>query len=154
MHHPGQRLLGRDGQHDPTPVAPSHPLDAEAEEHEPVVDVRNVCLLLREGHPQRAGQQLSDLGPQRFGVGPAAVHEHDEVVGEAHQPIVRQPFAAALLTPPRRAHVALFDPREVPVEDGQVDVGQQRGGDPTLRRAGQARREPAMLLDKDRKSVV
>ena len=92
-------------------------------------------------------QQLADLGSQRLGVGLGAVHEHDEVVGETHQPVVRQPFAAAVLPPPRRAHVPFPDLPEVPVQDRQVDVGQQRGSDPTLRRAGQARREPAVLSD-------
>jgi hypothetical protein len=46
LHHPGQRLLGRDGQHDAASVALAPPLDAEAEEDEPVVDVGDVGLLL------------------------------------------------------------------------------------------------------------
>ena len=109
--------------------------------------MRDVCLLHRESHLQLLAQQLADLGSQRFGVGPFAVHEHDEVVSETHQPIVRQPFAAALLTPPRRAHVPFLDQHEMPIQNRQVDVGQQRRGDSTLRRAGQARRETPVFAD-------
>jgi len=124
-----QRLLGRVGEHDLFAVASTFPLDVEAEEVETGVEVGDEGLLFRESHLQRAGQPLTDLLAKRVRVGPGAVHEHDEVVCVADQPVVRQPLAASLLPAPGRAHDGVPAPGEVPVQHRQVDVGQHRRHD-------------------------
>ena len=106
-------------------VCPVLALDAEAQEVESFVDVAYVGLFSREGHFQPVSQQFADLGSDGFGVGAVTVYQHDEVVGVAHQPVVRQAPASSLLTTPSRTHFGVPTSGETPVENRQIDVGQK-----------------------------
>ena len=67
-------------------VAPVFPLDVEAQENKAVIDVGDQGLLGREGHLELAGQQRADLVSDRIGVGPGAMHQHQEIVGLCRGP--------------------------------------------------------------------
>jgi hypothetical protein len=121
-----QRLLGRVG----VDVALARaslwvPLDPEPEKVEALVDVDDPRFRLRQAKAHR-GKLRCDLLTQRLGMGTAAGHQHDEIVGVADQPPGRQPFASMPLPRRRGGAHGLPCPGEVLIQDRQGQVAEQR----------------------------
>jgi hypothetical protein len=83
------------------------------------------------------GQHGRHLLTQLLGVAPFALDYDDEVVGVADQTVGRLAVVAALGPLVGRAHRLVPLLGEMIIQDGQGDVGQQRGQDPALRGPGQ-----------------
>jgi hypothetical protein len=105
------------------PASPATALDAPSQEVEPLVDVADPRLGLRQAQAHR-GQHRRHLIPERFGVAAGAGDHDHEVVRVADQPHDRATSAAMLDTPPLRSERFPLA-GEALVQHGQGDVGQQ-----------------------------
>ncbi len=113
------------------------PLDVEPQEVEPLAQVHDLGLGRRQPQPHRC-EHLGDLLAQCLGVLPGPIDQDDEVVRVADQPPRWQAPSPASFAPRAVGQLAAALPRPVQVliELRQGDVGQQRGEDAPLRRAG------------------
>ena len=127
-------------------VAAAVALDAPAEERDPLVDVAHAGLLEGERQPERRDRRL-DLWDERLGVAPTAVHQHDEIVGVAHEQVGRLTTASPFAALPLAGSYRLPRPREVLVEGCEGDVRQRRRQDPA---PSSRRRRPCWPGARDR----
>src|SRR5439155_2170003 len=86
------------------PASPGSPLDAVSEEVEPLVDMADPRLLLRQAQADRS-EHLASLIPQRFGVLAGSFDHHHEVVRIADEAIGRDPGFAMLGARPFRSEL-------------------------------------------------